>query len=212
MSEGLRPLDPDEVSEAAARGAVLLDFRDLGPYCEARIPGAIFIAFSARSIPKHVPAVAPAPSRVVLIGEEDRVRQAGGWLESGGGYDVLGRLAGGMAAWAAAGKPVEPLGRISVGALHERWSENRAAFELVDVREPFEWGLGVIEGARLVSLGDLLGRIGEFSKDRDLVFICEQGLRSATAAALFAGRGYARASSVAEGFGAWFKAGHPVVE
>ena len=90
--------------------------------------------------------------------------------------------------------------------------ENRAAFELVDVREPFEWGLGVIEGARLVSLGDLLGRIGEFYKDRDLVFICEQGLRSATAAALFAGRGYARASSVAEGFGAWFKAGHPVVE
>ena len=212
MTTGLRTMGPDDVERASAEGAVLLDFRDLEDFAASRIPGAVFIGFNARSVPRHVPAVAPPGSRVVLIGDGDRVGQIHAWLESAGGYVVLGWMVGGMESWTAAGKSVEPLRSLAVEELHRRWSEDQESFELIDVREPFEWNLGTIEGSRLVSLGGLLEKMGELATDRELIFICEQGVRSATAAALFSGRGFQKTANVAEGFGAWFDAGFPVIE
>ena len=105
MTTELRTMGPDDVERASAGGAVLLDFRDLEDVAASRIPGAVFIDFNARSVPRHVPAVAPPGSRVVLIGDEDRVVQIHAWFESAGGYEVLGWMEGGMGSWTAAGNP-----------------------------------------------------------------------------------------------------------
>lgn len=211
-TKGLQIMTPEEIDQAFAKGAVLLDFRDLEDFTASRIPGATFICFNARSVPKHVPAVVSAGASIVLIGDRDRVEKIQAWFESVGCYNVIGWLEEGMEAWVTAGKPVESLRSLTVEDLHRRWCEDRKSFELIDVRESFEWNLGTIEGSRLISLGDISEALNDLQRDQELIFICEQGVRSATAATLFSSQGFENTANVAKGFGAWFDAGFPVVE
>ena len=208
----LPALSSDEMAAAMQDGAVLLDLRELVPYAEAHLPGAIFIPCNPRTLPKQVAAVAPAGGHFVLIGDEERTGLAAAWLVANGAQNVLGRLEEGIEGWAASGKPLANLKRTNVADLHRRWSTQRESFDLVDVRERFEWKLGYIEGSRLVSFDVLAHNIDSFPKGRYLVFICEEGLRSATAASLFSSHSYERVETADGGFGAWFKAGFPFVE
>ncbi len=57
---------------------------------------------------------------------------------------------------------------------------------VVDVRQPEEYRQGHIPGAKLLPLPELELRIGELPADRDLVFYCHAGGRSAAAALLAA--------------------------
>lgn len=86
---------------------------------------------------------------------------------------------------------------------------------LIDVREPAEWGGGVVEGALLLPLSDLRGP-REFwakplagSKDRELVLYCRSGNRSGIAAGILEKEGWTVWN--AGGFSSWQKAGQPVV-
>ena len=208
----LKVMVAEEVAQASVEGAVLLDFRDLEDFAASRIPGAVFICFNARSVPKHVSTVALPGSSIVLIGNRDRVEKIQAWFESVDSYNVIGWFEGDMGTWTAAGKSIESLRSLSVEGLHQRWYDDRKSFELIDVREPFEWNLGTIEGSRLVSLGDVHETMDVLKRDQELIFICEQGVRSATAATLFSRQGFQNTANVAKGFGAWFDAGFPIVE
>lgn len=57
-------------------------------------------------------------------------------------------------------------------------------YVLIDVRQPMEYESGHIPGAVLMPLGDMEQRLFELPSDRDLVFYCRSGGRSAAAAAL----------------------------
>ncbi len=50
---------------------------------------------------------------------------------------------------------------------------------LLDVREPWEFALARIEGARLVPMSEIPERVPEFDRDAETVVICHHGLRSA---------------------------------
>ena len=64
--------------------------------------------------------------------------------------------------------------------------------QVVDVREPAEFahGLGHIDGALLVPLGELQARLDELPRDRPLVAVCRSGARSARATAMLAKAGF----------------------
>jgi NADPH-dependent 2,4-dienoyl-CoA reductase/sulfur reductase-like enzyme/rhodanese-related sulfurtransferase len=49
---------------------------------------------------------------------------------------------------------------------------------ILDVREPFEFAMGHIEGAANIPLGDLRGRLSELPRDREIWVNCGTGLRS----------------------------------
>lgn len=51
--------------------------------------------------------------------------------------------------------------------------------ELLDVREPWEFGLSRIEGSRLIPLGEMPARVSELDPRRETVVICHHGARSA---------------------------------
>lgn len=53
--------------------------------------------------------------------------------------------------------------------------------ELIDVREPYEWGIGHIEGARLVPLGTVPAELSSFDATKEIVVYCRSGARSAQA-------------------------------
>jgi adenylyltransferase/sulfurtransferase len=80
---------------------------------------------------------------------------------------------------------------------------NGDAVLLLDVREPWEWQLGHLEGARLVPLGELDGALQSLPRDLDIVVYCKAGARSARAAQLLAGAGFSRVTSLAGGLDRW---------
>jgi len=75
--------------------------------------------------------------------------------------------------------------------------------DLVDVREPHEWAICRIEGARLVPLGSLAGRLHEFDSSRTYVLHCKSGARSAKAVGLLRQAGFRRLLNLRGGVLAW---------
>jgi rhodanese-related sulfurtransferase len=80
--------------------------------------------------------------------------------------------------------------------------------DLVDVREPYEWEAGHIEGARHVPLPDLGAYAETLDPERPVVFVCRIGGRSAMAVDAFRRAGY-DAYNLSGGVLAWERAGLP---
>jgi adenylyltransferase/sulfurtransferase len=81
--------------------------------------------------------------------------------------------------------------------------ESGQPFMLLDVREPFEFEMARIEGAKLIPLGDLPQRLGELDRAKEIFVFCHSGMRSDRAADFLRGAGFPRVSSVAGGIDAW---------
>ncbi|MDQ6888032.1 MAG: molybdopterin-synthase adenylyltransferase MoeB [Gemmatimonadota bacterium] len=75
--------------------------------------------------------------------------------------------------------------------------------ELIDVREPYEWEIARIPGARLVPLATLRQSVAAFPRDRDIVLYCKSGTRSATAARQLQAEGIRRVWQLAGGIARW---------
>jgi sulfur-carrier protein adenylyltransferase/sulfurtransferase len=73
-----------------------------------------------------------------------------------------------------------PVPGVSAAALHDRLRRGDD-LDLVDVREPHEWEIGRIGGARLAPLSSLADALGTFDPARDVVVYCKNGARSARA-------------------------------
>jgi rhodanese-related sulfurtransferase len=81
--------------------------------------------------------------------------------------------------------------------------------ELIDVRLPYEWEAGRIEGARPIELNELTGEADSISRERPVIFYCRSGNRSALAAAAFKQAGW-DAYNLAGGLRAWVEQGLPL--
>ena len=75
--------------------------------------------------------------------------------------------------------------------------------ELIDVREPYEWRIARIEGARLMPLSTFGAMAGELPRDRELVLYCHHGARSRAAAEFLAQQGYSRVWNLSGGIAQW---------
>lgn len=77
--------------------------------------------------------------------------------------------------------------------------------QILDVREPLEWELARIDGARHAPLGlltEMLPSLG-LDKGRPLVVLCHHGVRSAQAAAQLTQEGFSQVESLAGGIDRW---------
>lgn len=82
---------------------------------------------------------------------------------------------------------------------------------LVDVREPWEYGVARIEGARLVPLGTLGAALSTFDPAQDYVLYCHHGARSLAAAEFLRERGLTRVANLTGGIDAWSAGVDPAV-
>jgi adenylyltransferase/sulfurtransferase len=80
--------------------------------------------------------------------------------------------------------------------------EAHEEFSLIDVREPYEWEIGRIPGARLIPLGTLPMAMSSIDATRDVVVYCRTGARSANAARQLRAAGF-RAANLVGGIHAW---------
>ena len=76
-------------------------------------------------------------------------------------------------------------------------------FDLIDVREPYEWEAGHIDGAQLLPLATLDTMIPTLDASREIVVMCRSGVRSASAARRLSAAGLERVSSLAGGLLRW---------
>lgn len=82
---------------------------------------------------------------------------------------------------------------------------------LVDVREQNEWDIGHIEGATLIPLGKLPGRVNELSTADEIVAYCHTGMRSAQAVKFLTELGFRKVQNLVGGIDAWSRKVDPSI-
>jgi len=81
--------------------------------------------------------------------------------------------------------------------------EGGEELEIIDVREPYEWQLGHIPGARLVPLDRIAAEIPRLDKRRETILYCKVGVRSMYAAQQLANAGVSEVRNLAGGILRW---------
>ncbi len=74
---------------------------------------------------------------------------------------------------------------------------------LLDVREPHEWDIVHIEGAKMIPLNQLPERVNELDSAEEIVAYCHTGGRSARATDFLRGLGYKKVRNLEGGIEAW---------
>src|ERR1700744_5324237 len=90
---------------------------------------------------------------------------------------------------------------ISVQELKEK-IDNNEDFQLIDVREDFEYETSNIGGV-LIPLGGILIEADKISKEKPVVIMCRSGKRSAAAIMQLEQLGYTNLSNLKGGILAW---------
>ena len=89
--------------------------------------------------------------------------------------------------------------------------ESRDKPVLLDVREPWEFERARIEGAQLVPMREVPGRIGEIEQGKPVVAICHHGGRSMQVALFLEKAGYNNVHNLVGGMDAWSRTVDPAV-
>ena len=94
---------------------------------------------------------------------------------------------------------------ISVKQLQQRLAQTTTSEQplLLDVREPKEYALCHIQGAKHIPLGEIGVRLGELDPEQEIIVICHHGMRSLQAAMQLAAHGFDKVSNLSGGVDAW---------
>ena len=103
--------------------------------------------------------------------------------------------------------PREPFTRINVQEAKEMLAKGAV---IIDVREPHEYTAGHVPGAPLIPVNTVYARRAELPKDKDVIFVCAVGQRSALASEMAAASGLTRIFNLEGGTEAWANAGEPL--
>ena len=87
----------------------------------------------------------------------------------------------------------------------KKWQAEGKDFQLVDMREQWERELYNIGGIHL-PMGELISRLNELPKNKDVVMYCEKGIRSVLAIQRLEASGFNNLFNLAGGMKAWKEA------
>lgn len=104
--------------------------------------------------------------------------------------------------------PGEPFTRLTVAEAKAKIEKDNV--QVIDVRTPAEYAGGHVPGAINIPHMSVVARRAELAPDKELVFICQVGQRSALACEFAAALGFKELYNVEGGTEAWIKAGYPV--
>ncbi|MBT8240326.1 MAG: rhodanese-like domain-containing protein, partial [Acidimicrobiia bacterium] len=97
---------------------------------------------------------------------------------------------------------VERASRITAAELRDRRFDIEG-LQLVDIRNPGEVELGIIDGAVKIPVGQLPGRVNELDKTAPTVVYCAGGYRSSVGASVLREAGFNDVSDLLGGYIAW---------
>jgi len=91
----------------------------------------------------------------------------------------------------------------------DQLAEKLGEVTLLDVREPYEWDLSHLSGAIHIPLQQLMRRLDEVPRDKEIVVYCRMGGRSAHAQHVMLEHGFTRVRNLAGGLIAWARQQDP---
>ena len=100
-----------------------------------------------------------------------------------------------------------------VSTAHNEWEisaeelsallKQNGSVKLIDVREPHEYEICHISGAKLIPTSEFVQRVGELDSADSMVFYCHKGIRSRNAIELLKTAGFRKVKSLIGGVDAW---------
>jgi hydroxyacylglutathione hydrolase len=176
----LDPLSVGEVDCLVTDGAVVVDARTITAFAASHIPGSVSIELRP-VFASWLGWLTDLDQPVVFVLDQDQdetdlVRQA----LTVGHDNLAGRLAGGITAWAAAGRPVAAIPLVDASALDGT---------VVDIRQDNEWQAGHVPGAFHVELAKLSDLSPAQVPDGPLTLMCGHGERAMTAGSILQSSG-----------------------
>lgn len=207
-----QPLAPRQVVERQRSGALVVDVRTELQFDEAHIPRSVSITALRAGFGSKLAWVVGRGQEIVFAGrDDDDARAAAALAYSVGIASECGILAGGMTSWREERLPVERTPRVDVPELHERWSANGRAVQILDVRERPEFEQLRIPGSINVPYHDVHEIPEGLSADRPIAVICSSGQRAAVAASLLRRHGADDVWHIVDGgVPQWERSGWPV--
>lgn len=189
--------------------AILVDARPERNFNIEHVPGSYAIPHG-NSMATWIGWVVPWGRPLVLLSadashHDDMVRQ----LIRIGFDRIHGFLAGGIAAWKAAGLPIEITNRLDLETLRQA-QDLPAAPMVLDVRQRSEYAGGHIPGALNIELGELQDHLDGLPRELPMVTVCAAGMRATVAGSILQRDGRENVQVVDEaGTPAWIERGYP---
>jgi rhodanese-related sulfurtransferase len=84
----------------------------------------------------------------------------------------------------------------------KNWIEENKDFALIDIRENWERETYNIGGEH-IPMGDIMSRLNEIPKDKDVVIYCEKGIRSVISIQRLENHGFHNLYNLNGGINAW---------
>jgi hydroxyacylglutathione hydrolase len=208
MPRTLREADCDEFEErVGAQATTTIDTREPGAFAGSHIPGSLSIWLDGVSV--YPGWVLDDDEPVALVTERPLdAKVALTYLNRLGFDNVAAHLCNGMSDWRNHGKPIERLKTCSVEQLKK--AVDRAAVNVLDVRDDHEWSEGHIKGAQHLFVGYLQQQVARVPRDVPLAVHCSWGGRASLAASILARHGYASVYNVLGAIRAWKSRGYPL--
>jgi hydroxyacylglutathione hydrolase len=139
---------------------------------------------------------------IVLVGDPGTEHEAVVRLARIGFDSVVGSLADPLRAFVERPDLVESSSRLTASEFDTRRLE-LADLQLVDVRGPGEVADGIVPGATVIQLPELVRRWTELDPNRPIVVYCAGGYRSSIAASTLRSLGCTDVSDLLGGYNAW---------
>jgi rhodanese-related sulfurtransferase len=203
-----RRIEPRDLDDRLAAGAVLVDTREPRAFGAGHVAGSLNVWIDGPQFAERVSWFLPpgAPIALLVETEADAARAVPA-LARAGLDDIAGYVVG--ADVRACGLPVGTLTNVTVQELAGRVA-HEPDLVVLDVREPAEWADGHMPGARHIPMRQVSERLAEIPRDRRVALTCAGGTRSSLVASLLLSRGFTDLVNVWGGMNGWAQAGLPV--
>lgn len=169
------------VRDRRTQAALVLDVRPVTDYAAAHVPGALSIPLRAQFATWLGWLTTPDVPLVVVRNADQDIAEVVWQALNIGYHRVIGELAGGMAAWVAAGQPTASTALTGPDRIGDR--------QVIDVRQPAEFRDGHLLAAVPVELGEI-ATMAEHLPTTPMVLMCGHGERAASAASVLERAGH----------------------
>lgn len=194
----------EQVREAAAAGAVLVDGRAPEEFAQGHLRGAINVGLEGRYA-EYAGSVVPSDVDIVLFTEPGHEQEGKTRLARIGFDRVIGYLEQPFEAMINHPDDVQRASRLTAPAFDQRTNE-LTDLQVIDVRNPGEVEGGSIPNAVGIPVGQLPARHDELDPTKPTVVFCAGGYRSSVAASLLRHKGFTDVSDILGGYNAWAEA------
>ncbi|HTI10388.1 MAG TPA: MBL fold metallo-hydrolase [Puia sp.] len=199
IRRGERALSPEAFERMADEtGAVILDTRDPEIFALGFIPNSINIGIDGNFAPWAGALIPDINQRILLITEEGREEEVIIRLARVGLDNTIGYLAGGFAAWKAAGKETDTIDAVTAAELAARLK--RDSLPILDVRKNSEYLSEHVVGAVNIPLDFINQHIPGIQKDHPTYVHCAGGYRSMIFISILRARGFNQLVNIRGGF------------